>query len=139
MAEQHPIQDVSICLEESCVICKLGFDNEKPVKVTKKGMLSLISYSEKRGKSELHTYLTECVSKTPIGTVLVHQDCRRDFTDSKRGFCSSSEDQPSAKRLRSSILPFNWKEDCMLCGRSVAVNSRQPDRRHVKTENHPHS
>ena len=34
-------------------------------------MFSLISYSEKCGKSELHIYLTECVNKTPVGTVLV--------------------------------------------------------------------
>ena len=73
MAERH-LSDGGIFLEDSCVICKLGFHNEKPVKVTEKGMLSLISYSEKRGKPELHTYLTECVSKTPIGTVLVHQN-----------------------------------------------------------------
>ena len=34
-------------------------------------MFSLISYSEKCGKSEFHIYLTECVNKTPVGTVLV--------------------------------------------------------------------
>ena len=135
MAERH-LSDGGIFLEDSCVICKLGFHNEKPVKVTEKGMLSLISYSEKRGKPELHTYLTECVSKTPIGTVLVHQNCRRDFTDPKRGvrMCSNAEDQlPSSKRLRSSLLPFSWKDACMLCGGSVAINCRHPDRKHVKT------
>ena len=135
MAERH-LSDGGIFLEDSCVICKLGFHNEKPVKVTEKGMLSLISYSEKRGKPELYTYLTECVSKTPIGTVLVHQNCRRDFTDPKRGvrMCSNAEDQlPSSKRLRSSLLPFSWKDACMLCGGSVAINCRHPDRKHVST------
>ena len=41
MAERHPSEDVGIFLEDSCLICKLGFHNEKPVKVTEKGMLSL--------------------------------------------------------------------------------------------------
>ena len=123
MAERHPSEDGGMFLEDSCVICKLGFHNEKPVKVTEKGMLSLISCSKKRGKPELHTYLTECVKKTPIGMVLVHQNCRRDFTDSNSKFHSHADHLP-ATRLRSSLLPFSWKDACMLCGGSVAVAVR---------------
>ena len=95
-------------------------------------MLSLISCSKKCGTTELHMYLTECVKKTPIGMVLVHQNCHRDFTDSKRKFHSNADQLP-AKRLRSSFMPFSWKDACMLCGSSVATDSRHPDKTHVRT------
>ncbi len=130
MAEGHPSEDTGSFCEDRCVICKLGFEIENAINVTKKGVLNLINYSEKRGKSELYTYLNECISKVPNGTVLVHQKCRRDFTDPKRGIHSNAG-EPSAKRLRCDSLPFNWKEDRMLCGKSAAFDSHHPDRAQV--------
>jgi hypothetical protein len=62
--------------EDCCVICKLGFENDKATTVSEKGMMSLICFSEERGCSELHAHLTECVNNTPIGKVLVHKNCR---------------------------------------------------------------
>ena len=113
--------------EDSCVICKQGFEKEQSVTVSKKGILNLISYSEKRGLSDLKSYFTERISTTPIGKVLVHTACRRDFTDTKRLHCRDVE-VPCAKKLRSSLLPFSWKDDCMFCGKSAAVDTRHPER-----------
>ena len=96
------------------MICKLNFENEEPVHVTKKGMLTIIECCEKHGKDDLYTYLNECISTNPVETVLVHSDCRRNFTDKKRpGFQSPvvADEIPSAKRLWSSTVPFNWKDD----------------------------
>ena len=53
-------------LEDCCVNCKLGFKDEKASTVSRKGILTIIKYSEKRGWLELDTYLTECISVTPI-------------------------------------------------------------------------
>ena len=115
-------------------ICKLGFENAKPVYVTKKGISTLIDYSEKRGRDDLHTYLNQCISADPIESVLVHPNCRRDFTDEKRlglhGHILDGE-VPCAKRLRSSFLSFNWKEDCMLCIKSAIFDTRHPERHQV--------
>ena len=120
--------------ETFCVICKLGFGDEKSITVTKKGVLSLIYYGKKRGRLDLISYLTDHLTKIPIGTVLVHQNCRRDFTDHKRGRNTEAEAEVVCpKRLRSSFVPFNWKEDCMLCGKSAAVDTRHPNRRQVLT------
>ncbi len=112
--------------EDCCVICNLGFENEKAVCVSHKGILTLINFSEKRGRLDLVTYLTENMNKK---MVLVHKECRRNFTDLKRGFNSVVTDVevPCAKRLRSNQLLFNWKQDCMLCGQSAKLDSRYPE------------
>ena len=71
---------------------------------------------------------------TPVGTVLVHKKCCRNFTDQKRAMQSSVKDNeiPCVKKLRSSLLPFNLKELCMLCGKSAVVDIRHPNRTQVK-------
>ena len=120
--------------ENCCVICKGTFsENEKSVTVSKKGLLTLISYSEKRELLDLTEYLNERNSTSPIGKVLVHAKCRRDFTDKKRLFSSSSSstEEPAAKKLRSSLSPFNWNDDCMFCGKHAQVDPRHPDRAQV--------
>jgi hypothetical protein len=114
--------------QKSCVICKHGFDNDHSVTVYKKGLLTLITYSEIHGKLDLSAYLKQCMSKTPISSVLVHQTCRRDFTDMKRTRKNSVDyESPSTKRLRSTMPSFKWKEDCMLCGKSAAIDVRHPN------------
>ena len=115
--------------EDCCVLCNLGFEDEKSVCVSHKGILTLINFGEKRGRLDLVTYLTESINKIPLKTVLVHKECRRNFTDIKRGFNSRVTDieAPCAKRLRSNQLPFNWKEDCMLCGQFAILDSRYPE------------
>ena len=115
--------------EDCCVLCNLGFEDEKSVCVSHKGILTLINFCEKRGRLDLVTYLTESINKIPMKTVLVHKECRRNFTDIKRGFNSRVTDieAPCAKRLRSNQLPFNWKEDCMICGQFAILDSRYPE------------
>lgn len=128
MAEGHL---ASAFKKDHCVICKLNFENEEPVHVTKKGMLTIIECCEKHGKDDLYTYLNECISTNPVETVLVHSDCRRNFTDKKRpGFQSPvvADEIPSAKRLRSSTVPFNWKDDCLLCAKPAIMDTRHPQR-----------
>ena len=63
--------------------------------------------------------------------VLVHKKCHRDFTDIKRGFKSyeSSSDVkvPCPKKLRSQESQFNWKDDCMFCGKWALVHPHHPE------------
>ena len=136
MAEdQHNPECTSNFQENCCVICKLSFEDEKPITVLKKGILTLIKYSELRGRLELGSFLTECISVAPIRTVLVHKKCRRDFTDQKRRAETNVEETevPKAKRLCSSFSPFNWNAHCMLCGKSATIDTRHPNRTHMKT------
>ena len=81
MAERYESDEVNPFKKDCCVICKQGFEDENPVTVSKKGVLTLISFSEKRGRVDLTTYLNECIRTAPIDTVLVHKTCRRNFTD----------------------------------------------------------
>lgn len=134
MAACYSSEDAFCVDEEYCVICQKGFETEKSIKVSEKGLLSLILYSEKRGKLNLHKYLKECMSVVPKRKVLVHGKCRRDFTDAKRVIPrapSPIPSEPTAKRLRSDSLPFNWKGHCMLCGKSAAIDNRHPERSQV--------
>ena len=120
-------EEVSQFQEDCCVICKLGFTNDKPVIASKKGILSLISCSGSCHCSELHAYLTESMNKTPIRKILVHQNCGRDFTNQKMiVHCNEFKGEllPEAKRLRSSDLSFNWKDNCILCGEFAEFDSR---------------
>jgi len=67
MAEEHnpEYNHFNQFQEECCVICKLGFKDEKAITVSKKGILIIIEYSKKHGWLNLGTYLTECISVAP--------------------------------------------------------------------------
>ena len=86
----------------------VGFENKQPVRVSKKGMLTIMECCEQHGRDDLYTYLTEYQSANPVA-VLVHSDCRRNFTDKKRlGTKSNAVDgveTPSTKRMQSSTAP----------------------------------
>ena len=83
--------------EDCCVICQLGFECEKPVTVARKGILTLIKYSEEHERNELTEYLSRCLNSTPNKSVLVHKNCRRDFTRTHSNI--EHDNAPSAKKL----------------------------------------
>ena len=62
--------------------------------------------------------------------VLVHRDCRRNFTDSKRSLetkasVDGDKGGPTCtKRLRSSIEPCNLKTQCFLCGKDALPDKK---------------
>ena len=67
-------------------------------------------------------------SQTTISIVLVHKTCRRDFTNPIRVHLNVDNDfEHPPKKLQSSISPFNWKKDCMLCGESAEIDPCHPD------------
>ena len=131
-----PVPD-ALC-EGSCVICReaLGDDRQK---VHKKGLDTLIRVSSLRGDNELHDYLLNKSLTSPIGTVYVHslRRCRTDYTrdpegDMRRASSAVTENASStAKRVRSSLGPFNWMGDCFLCGKPAVIDPRHPHRESV--------
>jgi len=127
MAEKHLVGEFK---KDHCVICKLGFENEESVHVTKKGITAIINCCEKHGRGDLYAYLNGCKNADPVETVLVHSNCRRNFTDKKRpGLKTSFEAEfPATKKLRSNTAPFDWKNNCFLCAKPVIMDSRHPQR-----------
>jgi len=70
---------------------------------------------------------------TPVGTVLPHQKCRRNFTDHKRVIHRGEEvTELPCKKIKVKFCLFNWKEDCMLCGKCAVVDTCHPDRAQIK-------
>ena len=95
--------------------------------VSRKGALTLVRFSEKHGRLELTDYLTDLMSTTPTRAILVYKTCRRDFNDAKRIHLNEVEGVKvqCAIRLRSSLLPFDWKKDY---GKSAETDARHPER-----------
>ena len=51
-------------------------------------------------------------------------DMKREFTFHPDE--ASSSNAPS-KRLRSSMEPFSWKDNCFLCGQAAKKDEKHPD------------
>ena len=67
---------------DKCVICEGSNGTLSTVGV--KGMISLINYSQLHSNERLYYYLQEQQSKDVPAKILVHKECRRDFTNAKR-------------------------------------------------------
>ena len=102
--------------KENCVICLKEFSAENPpTKVGERGLSTLIDFSERRNRTTLKQYL----NKLQKEEVLVHKNCRRDFTDIKRSLPCSEIKSSNPKKLRSSMEPFLWKTCCFLCSKEA--------------------
>ena len=110
-----------------CSICKSSGDSEKTlVRVTQKRLRTILHYAELREKSELVEDLQSKLNQETC-EVLVHQKCRRDFTDAKRLRTEKSLVAPlTAKKVKRSGA-FYWKRDCFIYGK-LAVADGHPDR-----------
>ena len=117
--------------EEKCVICLQIFSAEfPPIQVGKKGLDTLINYSERRNFMNLKNYLIKKCSCEEV-KVLVHKNCRRDFTDIKRALQITEQTPQQSKRLRSSMEPFHWKTNCFLCTKEAIIDRKHPDRNKI--------
>jgi hypothetical protein len=113
----------------NCVLCCKNTD-EVLMKVTDKGLGTLIDCSKKRGAVKLSQYLLS----SPV-CVHVHNSCRKRFTDSRtigKPFMDD-DDAPSTKRLRSTGESFQWKEMCCLCCELVGDYSSESGVRRAST------
>ena len=98
------LRNVAKCSDES--------DTSSLVVVGKTGLKTLIRVSKEKGIEELYNYFTEMEKQNPIGKVLVHHDCRRRCTDTRK----KSLGELPRKKLRLSLEErFNWKIQCFLC------------------------
>lgn len=86
---------MSVTHKETCLLCKDEDSDDPLVTVGKKGLGTLLHYSQLRNNKELEEELTKS------DTVTVHVACRRDFTNPKRKVVKCPMESPKKKRLRS--------------------------------------
>ena len=116
--------------DSSCVICKNNSGDL--TEVGSKGLRTLIHVCELRSQYDLGKYLTEQQSNSV--KILVHKDCRRDFTNAKRIKTtvttppSVSTSQPS---LRLTNEQFDWKSKCFFCSKLAQIDGKHRDRNEV--------
>ena len=67
-----------------CVLCQEGEKEIGIVKVGGKGLATLLEYCRLKLKHDLEMYLLSRKRKTKELQVLVHESCRRDFTNHLR-------------------------------------------------------
>ena len=103
---------------DTCVICKLGFDQNAPGNTLyKKGLETLMRVCKQHERPDVHQNLVQKIQSNQ--KIKVHHTCRRKFTDTRK---SSSESLSSPKRLRSSVESnFDWKFHCVLCEKVIDV------------------
>ena len=63
-------------------------------------------YSEEHGVNYLRGYLTRCLNSAHSNSILVYENCGKDFTRRSHGSVQHGN-APSVKKLRSSSPPFN--------------------------------
>ena len=90
----------------SCIICTECSD--PLIKVTDKGLSSLIEFSRKRNGDGIYQLLIK--SKTENTQVLVHENCRKRFNDKCKLTTINAKD---TRDTRKSTSLFNWKQNCL--------------------------
>ena len=106
-------------------------DEDPEVKVTKIGLKTLINASQQRAHTALFNYLTAQIETDPVGKVLVHRGHRKQYIDLRKLNKQQDDDQPSPKKLSSCTTQFEWKADCLFCGKLAISDYSHPDREKV--------
>ena len=101
---------------DSCVICKDSItQGGETVTLREKGAESINNASKQRGDE---------IEARP--GFIVHKVCRLDYTNSKiieLYFRNKGEVVTEPKRLLRSEMTFNFKSDCIFCGKQPNQNS----------------
>ena len=86
---------MSITSKTTYLLCKDDASDDPFVTVGKKGLDTLIHYSQLRNNKDLEKELAK------MDTVTVHVTCRRDYTNPIRKVLKCATESPKKKRLRS--------------------------------------
>ena len=94
----------------NCVVCGGRFENDDGMSIGRRGIETVLRFSETRGDDELYEYLSVKLESTPVGRVRVHGNCRKQYTDQRKMKSADHEESPTLKSLRSTMsVAFGWK------------------------------
>ena len=121
---------------DECVICHEDFSHANKVKVSPKGIATILEFSNGFGDLELAASLS-----TRLAIIFVHGDCRKRFTNKRRfdhltarTSASVDEDDIEGKNLRTASSSFNFKEHCFFCCKLVDFRKDRFNSRYVLTD-----
>ncbi|CAG2240639.1 unnamed protein product [Mytilus edulis] len=100
---------------EGCFICKLSInDGRATVTLREKGARNINEFSKLRNDTK--------VAKS--GDV-VHQDCRRDYTNAKSVKQKELDYKTTENRVLRSQEQFNYRDNCLFCGQFADVKDKR--------------
>ena len=109
-------------MSASCIICKTS--SEKAIKVTKKGLKTLIECCVKKEESQIQQEI-EALEEKDL-PVYVHIACRKSFTDKRK---LKTRAEISVKGTQSSTEDFNFNGNCLFCNELCIEDPKNPSRK----------
>ena len=120
---------------DACVICHLSdHDKSNPLQDVKNGIENLLTFCEKFDHIDLKQHLLK-EQQLPhnVKKIKIHKTCQRNVCNqNKKRFAAKAslpDDKNKPKILRSSMQMFDWKANCMFCGKTCQKNVKHPDRK----------
>ncbi|VDI67384.1 tripartite motif-containing protein 63 [Mytilus galloprovincialis] len=111
---QDMVEQIKVPME-GCFICKLSInDGRATVTLREKGARNINEFSKLRNDTK--------VAKS--GDV-VHQDCRRDYTNAKSVKQKELDYKTTENRVLRSQEQFNYRDNCLFCGQFADVKDKR--------------
>ena len=110
-------------MSEHCAICDDGSD--VLVKLTQKGLKTLLRFSKQRNELEIMEALEKANKANQ--QIFVHETCRKSFTD-KRKISQKVKNRETRSRDASSSC-FDFRTDCLFCSKPCIDDKKNPSRK----------
>ena len=113
-----------------CLICHDNLDSKSDEynKIGRKGLTSLVRFSNLHGDERLSKKLKELQKIDGPSDIYVHIKCRRDYTNQKRLRRNDGNEELNISQRRSGSVAFDWKSCCLFCGEVAVVDTKNPNR-----------
>ena len=113
-----------------CLICHDNLDTKSDEynKIGRKGLTSLVRFSNLHGDERLSKKLKELQKIDGPSDIYVHIKCRRDYTNQKRLRRNDGNEELNISQRRSGSVAFDWKSCCLFCGEVAVVDTKNPNR-----------
>ena len=116
--------------EDCCIISIKTVDDYTDYStLSRTGYASLINSAKNRNDEVFLTFLVDKESfDRPIRNC---KTCYKQYTDRRKELQATDVESvvgsfPTAKKLRSSLSHFNWRECCFFCGEEIKIAKKTP-------------
>ena len=121
---------------EKCVVCQE--DKNEALSNCKSGITSFIEYAKQSKKTSLENHLETIKigrkTNQNVPPVKYHRSCQRNMWNDTYKDERDEAEAPTVKKsktaTRSSLDQFDWKTNCMFCGKTCKIDEKHPERVH---------